>query len=215
MTEHQFETLPANDTVFIVTHMQNEFAHPDGKGASITYQQLVDSNVIENIKRVLKACRNVNIPIIYHNETFRPGHPELRRQIGGYVRGSARILGLADKGMSVRGTWGAEVIDELKPDPDRDEYVVENAKVDPFTGSEFSTLLTNLNKRILLLAGLATNLGIEMTARSGNERDYGVCILSDCIDRAFGEYSELTVTNLLPMYGRVATSAEIIGELGQ
>ncbi len=129
------------------------------------------------------------------------------------MRGTGRVLGLDSGNMAVRGEWGAEVIDELKPDPNRDEFVIHNAKVDPFTCSEFDILLRNLNRHVLLLGGLACNFGIEMTARSGNERDYGICVLSDCIDRFLGEYSEKTVAELLPMYGRVATAQEIIGEL--
>ena len=209
----EFSILPANDTVLVLTHLQNEFAHPDGKGASIVYKFLKDSGSLDRIKRVLGVCRQAGIPVIFHNETFRPGHPELRISRGGYVRGTGRVLGLAPAGMAVRGAWGAEGLDELKPEPTPDEVVLHNAKVDPFTCSEFEPILRNLNRNILLLAGLACNFGIEMTARSGNERDYGICVLSDCIDRFLGDYSEKTVTELLPLYGRVATSDTIIEEL--
>ena len=62
------------------------------------------------------------------------------------------------------------------------EYTIDNAKVDPFTGSEFEILLRNLSRHVLILAGLATNFGIEMTARSANERDYGVpTLVANCI----------------------------------
>ena len=211
----EFPIIPADDVVLVLTHMQNEFAHPEGKGAEIVYKFLAESGSLERIRRLLDACRTASIPVIFHNETFRPGHPELREERGGYCRGTGRVLGLARDGMAVRGTWGAEVIDELAPDPDRDEFVIHNAKVDPFTCSEFDILLRNLNRKILLLAGLACNFGIEMTARSGNERDYGICVVSDCVDRFLGEYSEMTLTHLLPIYGRVATADEIIGELAR
>jgi nicotinamidase-related amidase len=211
-----FPAIPANDTVLIVTHMQNEFAHPDGKGADIIYNKhLAETGTLDRIKQVLTACRRAGIPIIYHNETWRPGHPELRESRHGYCRGSGRINGVQSGNLAVRGQWGAEVIDYLRPDPDRDEYVVHNSKVDPFTCSEFEVLLRNLGRHVLLLVGIALNLGIEMTARSGNEREYGVCVLSDCVDRFLGDYSEKTLTELLPIYGRVATAAEIIAELEQ
>ena len=115
--------------------------------------------------------------------------------------------------MAVRGQWGAQTLDEFKPQPGAAEYEVDNAKVDPFTCSEFSTLLTNLDRKIIVLAGLATNFDIEMSARSANERDYGVIVLSDCVDRMLGKYSEMTITELLPYFGRVMTSAVFISEL--
>jgi nicotinamidase-related amidase len=208
-----FPPLPAADSVLVLAHLQNEFAHPDGKGDWIVHKFMKESGTFDRIRKVVDVCRSKGIPIIHIAETFRPGHPELRERRGGYVRGSARVLGLDKGGMAVRGTWGAEIMDEFKPDPNREEFVIDTAKVDPFTCSEFTALLENLGRRILLLGGLATNFGIEMTARSGNERDFGICVLSDCIDRFLGDYSEKTVTELLPIYGRVATSVEIIAEL--
>lgn len=204
-----FPPLPADDTVFVITHMQNEFAHPDGKAAA----RSLDDGLIERIKQVLEACRSAAVPVIFANESFLPGHPELRIRRSGYVIGSARYLGLDTQSMAVRGTWGAEVIDDLAPDPGRDEFVLDNPKVDPFTCSEFEVLLHNLDRHVLLLAGIATNMGIEMTVRSANERDYGICVLSDCIDRARGDYSRQTVESIFPMYGRVALAEDIIDEL--
>ncbi|CAB4945694.1 unannotated protein [freshwater metagenome] len=209
----KFPPLPVDDTVLVLTHMQNEFAHPDGKGAGIAYPSLLAAGVFERMQRVLAACRAAGIPVIFHNETYQPGHPELRERRNGYCIGSARYLGLDTGDMAVRGTWGAEVIDDLAPDPTRDEYVIHNSKVDPFTCTEFEVLLRNFGRHVLLLAGLATNLGIEMTARSGNEREYGICVLSDCVDRTFGDYSEATISTILPIYGRVATADEIIAEI--
>ena len=117
--------------------------------------------------------------------------------------------------MAIRGEWGSETLEELKPQKGRAEFVIDNSRVDPFTCSEFEPLLRNLERDIVVLVGLATNFGIEMTARSANERDYGVIVLSDCVDRMLGNYSELTVTELLPYYGRVMNSDEFIAELTQ
>ncbi|WP_221794102.1 cysteine hydrolase family protein [Aquisediminimonas sediminicola] len=211
MTE--FPPIPVNDTVLVITHMQNDFAHRDGRGAEIAFRYLDESGTLKRIKSVLQACRHAGIPVIFHNETFRPGHPELRERRQGYCRGTARVLGVVEGNMAVRGEWGSEVIDELKPDLTREEYVVHNAKVDPFTCSEFEVILRNIGRNILIIVGLACDFGIQMTARSGNEREYGICVLSDCVDRFLGDYSERTLTDLLPIYGRVSTSDIIIEEI--
>lgn len=208
-----FPKLPANDTVLVLEHLQNEFAHPEGRGDYIVHKFMQESGTFDRIRSVIEACRSKGIPIIHIAETFRPGHPELAASRNGYVRGSARVLGLDQKKLAIRGTWGAEIVDDFKPDPNRQEFVVETSKVDPFNCSEFEILLRNLNRNILLIGGLATNFGIEMTAREANDRDYGVCVLSDCIDRFLGGHSETTVSTLLPIYGRVAKAQEIIDEL--
>lgn len=208
-----FPPVPVNELVLVVTHLQNDFWHPEGRGYAFTRDCLPHADTKERIAAVIAGCRAHGIPIIFHNETFRPGHPELAERRGGYVRGSGRVLRLPEENMAVRGTWGAATLDELKPEPGRPEFEIDNAKVDPFTCSEFDVLLRNLNRHVLVLAGLATNFGIEMTARSANERDYGVVVLADCTDRLLGEYSEATLRVLLPYFGRVMESAAFLREL--
>lgn len=132
---------------------------------------------------------------------------------GAYVRGTGRVLGLASDQMAIRGTWGAAILDDVAMDPTRDEFAIDNGKVDPFTCTEFEVLLRNLNRNVIMIAGLACNFGVEMAARSGNERDYGICVVSDCVDRFLGDYTERTLTDLLPLYGRVETSDVLIREL--
>ncbi|MSQ67290.1 MAG: cysteine hydrolase [Gammaproteobacteria bacterium] len=212
MSEH-FPPVPVNDIVLVITHLQNDFWDPAGAGYAFTRDTLPFPDTQARIGAVISACRVHGVPIIYHNETFRPGHPELAERRGGYLRGSGRVLGLPEHNMAVRGTWGAATLEAFKPRPGAPEFEIDNAKVDPFTGSEFETLLRNLNRHILVLAGLATNFGIEMTARSASEREYGVVVLSDCTDRLLGEYSEATLRVLLPYFGRVMESATFIQEI--
>lgn len=210
-----FPPVPVDDLVLVLTHLQNDFWHPDGQGYAFTRDTLPHPDTLARILAVVEACRARGVPIICHNETFRPGHPELSMRRGGYVRGSGRVLRLPEENMAVRGTWGAATLDVLKPIPGRPEFEIDNAKVDPFTCSEFDTLLRNLGRHVIVLAGLATNFGIEMTARSANEREYGVVVLEDCTDRMLGEYSEATLRVLLPYFGRVMDSATFIAEVSR
>jgi nicotinamidase-related amidase len=209
----EFPPVPLNDSVLVLTHLQNEFWHPDGRGYAFTKETLPFPDTLERISSLVATARAVGMPIIFHNETFRPGHPEIRIRRNGYVRGSSRVLGLDKENMAVRGEWGAATLESLKPRPGFDEFEFDNAKVDPFTCTEFEVLLRNLERNTLILAGLSTNLGIEMTARSASDRDYGVVVLSDCTDRMFGEYSEMTMTQMLPYFGRVMTSDVLRDEL--
>jgi nicotinamidase-related amidase len=211
----RFPGVPRDDVVLVLTHLQNEFWHPEGRGYAFTKDCLPHADTLQRILAVVASCRAAGVPIIMHNETFRPGHPELAIRRGGYVRGSGRVLQLPEMNMAVRGTWGAATLEDLKPRPDAAEFEIDNAKVDPFTCSEFEPLLRNLDRHVLVLAGLATNFGIEMTARSANERDYGVVVLADCVDRMLGDYSEMTLTTLLPYFGRVMESATFIDELAR
>lgn len=208
----RFPPIDPDDCALFIDHMQNDWASPQGKGAAIAYDRLVELNVIPNIKRVIAACRKAGMPIIYHNETWRPGYPEISIMRNGYVIGSARHFKLSELGVCVQGTWGAQVIDELKPEPG--DFVIDNPKVDPFNCTDFEAILRNKERNVIIECGLATHLGIEMLARNASDRDYGIVVLYDCTDRSFGEFSEEVFEKIFPMFGRVATSDEIIRELG-
>lgn len=209
----EFAKVPVDDVVLVLTHIQNDFWHPSGRGYDFTRDTLPFPDTLQRIKTTIEACRELNIPIIFHNETFRPGHPELRVRRGGYVRGTGRVLRCPEENMAVRGQWGADTLDEVAPQPDRDEFVIDNAKVDPFTCTEFEVLLRNLERNIIIVAGLATDFGVSLTVRGANERDYGVIVLSDCTDRMLGEYSQMAVDKLFPYLARVMTSEDLIAEM--
>ncbi len=210
-TGQKFPPLDVSDCVLFIDHLQNDWASPQGKGSDIVYKYLQKYNVIPNIQRVVAACRKAGVPIIYHNETWRPGYPELSVSRNGYVIGSARYFGVQDLGVCIQGTWGAQIIDEVKPEPG--DFIIDNPKVDPFTCTDFEAILRNLGRNVIIECGLATHLGVEMLARNASERDYGVVVLYDCTDRSLDDFSEAVFKNIFPMYGRVATSDEIIAEL--
>lgn len=211
--EYKFDRVPVDDVILVLTHMQNDFWHPEGRGYDFTKDTLPFPDTLQRIKRTVEVCRSLDIPIIYHNETFRPGHPELRIRRGGYVRGTGRVLRCPEENMAVRGEWGAATLAEIAPEPGRPEWEIDNARVDPWPCTEFEPLIRNTERHVLIVAGLATDFGVSLTVRGANERDYGAIVLSDCTDRMLGEYSEMTMEKLFPYLGRVMTSDELIGEL--
>jgi nicotinamidase-related amidase len=208
-----FPPIPVDDCVLVLTHLQNDFWHRNGAFYALTESTLPYTDTLQRILNVAQACRGADIPLIFHNESWRPGHPEIRQRRRGYALGSAKSLGAQEGNIAVRGSWGADILEQLRPIAGRDEYVIENSKVDPFTCSEFEVLLRNLNRNVLILVGLAVNFGIEMTVRTASEKDYGACVLSDCTDRLFGAYTEATINVLLPHYARVMTSGTFLQEL--
>ena len=208
-----FPPVPKDDAVLVLTHLQNEFWHPEGKLFEFTGARLPHADTYERIKKLVALARELEIPIIYHKETFRPGFPELRMDGSRYCLSSQRLFDFPGTNMAVRGDWGAETLEEIKPREGHPEYEIENPRVDPFYCTDFDMLLRSMRRSTLIVVGLATNLGIEMTARSATEREYGVVILEDCIDRMFGEYSEMTVKELLPVFSRVMDSETLTSEL--
>jgi nicotinamidase-related amidase len=66
---------------------------------------------------------------------------------------------------------------------------------------------------ILVLAGIATNMGVESTARAAHDQGYELVFAEDAMSSMSAEFHQFPVQNIFPIMGRVRGSAEIIEAL--
>lgn len=84
-------------------------------------------------------------------------------------------------------------------------------------GAFYTTDLHNeLQKRgvtQIVLAGVATSIGVEATARSANEFGYHIAFASDAMTDMFADAHAHSFKFIFPRIGEVGTTAEIIEQL--
>jgi nicotinamidase-related amidase len=83
-----------------------------------------------------------------------------------------------------------------------------------FTGTELDLQLRRRGVRTIVLAGIATSIGVESTARFAWELDYAVVFAEDACsgpDEAMHRHSFGTI---FPRLGRVRTTAQVLEALG-
>ncbi|MCQ8240948.1 hydrolase [Rhizosaccharibacter radicis] len=78
-----------------------------------------------------------------------------------------------------------------------------------FHGTNLDTQLRRRGVRTIVLAGIATNAGVESTARQAWEHGYEVVIAEDATASISAEMHEFAIGKLLPMIARIRSSAEI------
>jgi nicotinamidase-related amidase len=61
----------------------------------------------------------------------------------------------------------------------------------------------------IVLAGIATNFGVESTARAAHDQGYALVFAEDATSTLSTELHEFAVKNIFPAMGRVRSSAEI------
>ncbi len=81
-----------------------------------------------------------------------------------------------------------------------------------FYGTELDVQLRRLGIKTIVLGGIATNIGVESTARQAYDRNYGVVIAADVTATFSVEMQDFAVTKIFPRISRVANAADI--ELG-
>jgi nicotinamidase-related amidase len=113
----------------------------------------------------------------------------------------------------------------LQPPPLEASDVVPEAGMQPgdvliakrqwgaFYGTGLEQQLDRRGIETVILAGIATNMGVESTARGAQDRGYAVVFAEDAMSTMSKEWHEFAVKNLFPRIGRVRSVAEIVEAL--
>lgn len=78
-----------------------------------------------------------------------------------------------------------------------------------FTGTDLDLQLRRRGCRTVVIGGIATNMGVESTARSAWELSYDVVIAEDATASVSDEMHAFSIDTILPQISRVVQSADI------
>jgi nicotinamidase-related amidase len=195
-------------TAMLVVEMQNDLVSPTlagQRGLSGGIATAVrDRRVLENLAPVLAACRARGVPVLY---LTKERHPDVPQPAG------ARIYRLAgDEPKLVHGTWGAQVVDAVKPEPG-DIVLPRFTSLDPSHGSELWPVLERLGARTLIVAGVSTTVAVEGTVRAAANRDYEVVVVEDCCATVGDEWHAFSTTKVMPLFAEVVPSGTVLDAL--
>ena len=78
-----------------------------------------------------------------------------------------------------------------------------------FYGTELDLQLRRRGIRTIVLGGIATNFGVESTARQAWEHGYEVVLVEDATASTSAELHDLAIRSILPLIARVTRTNEI------
>jgi len=192
----------------LVIELQNDLCAPplaDQRGLRGALARAVrDRGVLQRLAPVLEACRARGVPVIYLTKERHPAIPQ--RQFPPIYRMAGGEPTL------VHGTWGAQVVDEIKPG-EGDLVLPRFTSIDPSYGTELWAVIETLGLSSLLLAGISTTLAVEGTARAAANRGYHAIVVEDCCASVPDEWHQFSVTNVLPLISEVCSSADVVAAL--
>ncbi|MGJ8525055.1 Isochorismatase family protein YecD [Halomonadaceae bacterium LMG 33818] len=103
-----------------------------------------------------------------------------------------------------------EGFDTLVPDLEHDgDIVIQKHHWGAFTGTELDLQLRRHGIKTVVIGGIATNFGVESTARSAWELSYDVVIPEDACTSRNAELHEFSINNVLKQISVVTTTDEI------
>ncbi len=195
------------ETALLLIDMQNDFLHEKGKAAVLgVWKFAKEAETIPNTRKMIEIARKNDIPVIYVKFVFRPDYADIM----GLAQLSLCTLGkfIKEGEICKEGTWGAEYVDELKPEAG--DYIVVKRRMGAFYNTDLETLLRGLGRRTLIICGVVTNFCVEATVRGAVDRDLDCIVLSDCTASENREMQEFPMKAIFPMIGAVATSEELV-----
>jgi maleamate amidohydrolase len=164
--------------------------------------------VLEAWVRLIASARAAGLPVIYTTPVSRADGADvvlLPTDLG------ART-GVPSLTNCIEGTPDAGFPDEIAPV--ETDYVFLKRRPSAFYGTGVAELLRMLRRDTIVLAGGATNRGVETSAREAFSMDLQVVVVRECCwsgDTAAHEYS---LNQSLAMFGRVRTLTQLEAMLG-
>ena len=119
--------------------------------------------VIPNLQRLLEEGRKRCFPIIFACDSFLEGDF--------IFRGRMKVHAL-------RGTEGAEVVDDLKPRPT--DIILPKRRFSAFFKTDLDQTLRTLGMDTIIVTGITTEVCVLMTVMDGLSHDFSVILLENC-----------------------------------
>lgn len=193
----QLDSAPA----LLVVDMQNGFCHEQGSFAKLGMQS-EPTAIVPHINELRSAFRAANIPAFFLRTVYNADYSDRR----GRGRGDRleKLQGL------IRGSWDADILDELTPESD--EIVIDKTRNSGFFRTSLEDILKERGVNHLILTGVGTDVCVESTARDAYQMDFAVTTVSDATGTC-NEPDHLAALHALRMFGGTASTAEVIEAL--
>jgi ureidoacrylate peracid hydrolase len=194
-------------TAVVLIEYQNDFTSPGGTLHDAVKPIMESTNMLANTRETVKTARALGVTIIHAPITFTPDYRELTDEPYGILKG------VVDSKSFRQGTWGAEIVDELKPA--ESDIVVEGKRgLDAFASTNLDFILRSRGITNIALGGFLTNCCVESTMRTAYEKGFNVVTLTDCTATLSEDEQRIATEKNYPMFSRPMTHDAFLGTLG-
>jgi nicotinamidase-related amidase len=179
--------LTASKTALIIVDMQKDFIHSNGR-----LYVPGSEKIVAPLKALLNRCRASGLTIVFTQDW----HPEDAVEFRIWPK------------HCIANTQGAEIIDELKPNPG--EFIVKKETYDAFFNTGLEDSLNKIGVENAIITGVVANICVLHTAGSAALRGFKVVLPVDCI-AALNDFDlKLTIRQVSFLYKGIITSSELI-----
>ena len=160
------------------------------------------AEVVQNAARLAAGFRALGATVVLVNVTF---HADTKDRLN-----LAADAPMQFNASALPANW-PEIAPELGPQAG--DLLITKRQWGAFYGTELDLQLRRRELRTIVLGGIATNLGVESTARDAYERGYAQIFVEDAMASFTAEMHEFAVRNIFPRIGNVRSTADVLAAL--
>jgi ureidoacrylate peracid hydrolase len=193
----------------LVIDMQNGFAAPDGTLGKAGFDISMTRAIIPNIQRLVSAARQAGVHVFWSRQVHYPDDKTREQRLipGHLARGAGRSM------LCARGTWDAEIIDELAPYIQPEDDIVQKHRASCFYSTNFEAELRIHGIRMLIVTGTTASFCVDSTIREAYARDLDVVVPGDAISDTELEATHAVLRSTERFHGYVTTTDALVAKL--
>jgi nicotinamidase-related amidase len=164
-------------------------------------------DILANLKSLSALARDSGVPVLYSVQT---GFDLLKEEAPVWVRVRMKRAKASDPSQLLNekeNPHDREIVEELKPQPK--DIVFQKRRPDAFVGTDLDLILRSKGVRTILIGGVATEGGVEGTARTARNLGYDIVVLKDCVGSRNRELHELALKLMEQTHFDISTASEI------
>lgn len=205
------ERLDPSRTALLLFDMLNGHIKKDDPATATRYAPVIAAAV-----RLLVAARRAGMVVMYAAANHRPDNAtsaHLVTDTDNRLRPRPAGAGREPKPVVAAGSWEAQVIDELKPQPQ--DYIIPKFRWSAFHQTYLDLALRSRNIDTLVIAGGSTDVGVASTAYAARDMDYNLVIVSDACTSPEQDNHAQFMRRVFPRMARVRTAAQVVDMLAR
>ena len=188
----------------VIIDMENGFCHPSGcfgmMGMPVSSQQ----SIVPAINRLRSVFHVHGLPVFFTATAFNEDYSDAGLDVNDFPA-------LKDARGFIRGTWDAQIVDELKPNETTETLILKTANT-AFWKTGFDELLRKRGINQIIATGVGTNVCVESTVRDARTHGFHTLTVSDATATVSEEEHQASMLNLR-RFGGIITTEELEKEL--
>ena len=164
--------------------------------------------VLDAWVRLIGACREANLPIIYTTPVSRADGADVVL----LPTDLSVETGVPSLTNCVEGSDDAGFPEEIAPRPE--DYVFLKRRPSAFYGTGVAELLRMLRRDTIVIGGGATNRGVETSVREAFSMDLSTIVVRECCWSGDREAHNYSLNKAMKMYARIRTLDQTLAILG-